>query len=408
MAEAIKSPDCTSIKCCDPMNSTHFAFKKYFYQLSKEGNSNNPTAIRTTQVDAYNQWCDHIGVRHPKCGYPFQFYTRDGFPYPGLVALDNIEPYERIVEVNSSKLITAYKAYHSPIKHVYNSIPCIPQKDEEVMVMAIYIAFEMSLKEKSEYYQMFEMWPKEEHLLFTWPHDQLKELQCKNLMMEALKDSQIYGQYYLKYEELLMKFPKYFAKEMISKSKFDYIIQMILSRMFSHGGTSVFLSPFADAANHNIVDCYYSLNDPEDESKEGDEVSSEEDNSAIEIKQVGYQMPEYVVPKSVIQCNKQTPKHTFSISSNSSSFKKGEQIYIHYGKNRCNGELLSSYGFCMEFNKYEFTCIHIKFEDKHKYPIAYKEFEMKASSPKIAIRVYYQKYTLIAIFGDDAFISNSL
>ena len=80
------------------MQKVKFSFLRYF---NKQKKLSEPRDFRF-EVDpdkrkilgVFMVWVDKLGIKHPKLEYPAYFWEDNGVEYPGVVATENIFPYE--------------------------------------------------------------------------------------------------------------------------------------------------------------------------------------------------------------------------------------------------------------------------------------------------------------------------
>ena len=401
----------------DPMDKK-FQFRKYLFALKHSIVSKPPIKVDSAKLTAFMNWVDKMEIEHSACEYGHYFFTKEGFQYPGIIATRDIGKFEAFITVKSDYLISTQRAYNSELKDMFNSNPTIFSKDNkdiaEDMILIAYLLYEYGKKEKSFWYPMLQMWPPEAGLVFTWTTDELRELQDNHEMWEALNDAFTIDQYYDEFYKVASKYPQFFPKEVLTKQMNYYMWDMLSSRIFcSHSSTSMF-SPFAETVNHDNVDSHYTTEDDITQYSSGP--SSEEDNSINVYKdfiksthagKIKYDEPDkpYYIANFDYSEGKNTKldkilseekPHVHKLFTKNQTFKKGEQIFMSYGK--CpNMKLLRNYGFCMEYNKYEFAEVSLVelASSIEKMKLALKVFHMDSKSKMIAmyynIRVYYQR-----------------
>ena len=103
----------------DPM----FDLSEYFFQIQRSLCPKKPElAGQQEYISSITKWADANGIKHPSCEYTHVFYTKEGYPYPGIIATKSIAQNEIIIEVPSQLFITAYKAYHE-LKPIFDAHP---------------------------------------------------------------------------------------------------------------------------------------------------------------------------------------------------------------------------------------------------------------------------------------------
>jgi hypothetical protein len=379
-----------------------FDMASYFTQIQKSYCTLPPTlALPADSRVAFAQWAEKNGIKHPKCEYTHLFYSKEGYPYPGLIATEDIHQYEKLVEVPPNALITMQTAYME-YKYIFDAhpdlfcnIPSCLALSKSIVILATYIIAELAKKEKSWIYCMFTINPKSFDTLLTWPLNDIKELQDLYLLQEVMNTQSIMDEYYKRYYQVLSKYPV-FPQEYITKQSFYWAIEFILSRAFDI--QSLFIAPYIFCLNNSAVDVGVSIHKPGTPIFEpikdlvSKQITDEYQNEYDSKHPYGWLI-------DIIQ-NDTTLSKPFALYSNSSEFKKGEELFWNYNDDDSKF-LLFYYGYCNEFNIYDYIKVPVDtiLSQPSKIPIFLKQLKQETPDllEKLAIPVYYTIVSSILI-----------
>lgn len=88
------------------------------------------------------------------------------------MAMEDIGKNEVIIKVPSDLIINTKKAFYCPeLRDLFYDNPLVFGKhtpDGEDNVFHTFVLWEIQKKEKSQYYQMIKMWPKDTDILMNW------------------------------------------------------------------------------------------------------------------------------------------------------------------------------------------------------------------------------------------------
>jgi hypothetical protein len=100
--------------------------------------------------------------------------------YLGVMATEDIGKDEVICKVPSHLVINTKICYQCPeLQDVYFNNPHVFGKHVQFgddNLMAAFILYQISIGEKSHFYEQIMMWPKEADILMNWKEDDLKWL----------------------------------------------------------------------------------------------------------------------------------------------------------------------------------------------------------------------------------------
>jgi len=223
----------------DP-NSQTFTFLKYFFELKNAENPNH--YFVSTDVDKeyearmhnYMEWIHQNGISHKKGHYPAYFKTKEGFIYPGMLALEKIQANETFAITPSKMLLTTNIAYNSELNKIFISHSKLFSRNYPNIdyILVAYILWQMSLEKDSFWYPMFEMWPNDVDILASWNAGELDELQDKTSKSKILAIKDEYTYWIGELFSVLEQYPKYFPKPTLSIQSLTRIVNILESRTF--------------------------------------------------------------------------------------------------------------------------------------------------------------------------------
>ena len=218
-----------------------------------------PTQIRKNWQE-YDDHYKSVGVKHPKVKYPVMFGQGDN-RYPGMLVTEDIGKEEVIVKVPGREIITTKKAFYSELKQIWFDHPDTFGKhvaDGEDNMLHAFILYEIQKGQKSRFYQMIKMWPRDTDILMNWDEDDLDWLQDPTLKNEAEKAYNEMMDTWNRLYAVLSQYPDFFNPESISLYRFKWVTILTTNRCFSSNWPGVCqMVPFADQINHENVDVNY-------------------------------------------------------------------------------------------------------------------------------------------------------
>ena len=156
--------------------------------------------------------------------------------YPGMLATQDIEKDDIICKIPSREIITTRAAFYSDLQPLFFEHPELfgkhVQEGEDMMLYA-FILHEIQQKEKSQYWHMIRMWPKDTDILMNWDDEDLEWLQDDTLVNEANKQYDDFMDSWKRLYDTLVLYPKYFQPESISLNRFKWVYILTTNRCFS-------------------------------------------------------------------------------------------------------------------------------------------------------------------------------
>lgn len=134
------------------------------------------------------------------------------------------------------------KAYNSVLKPIFQAHPDVFGRhthEGEDNVMYSFMLYHMQLKDKSEFYYMISMWPKDPDILSNWDEEDLEELQDPTLASDAERQFNEMMKSWNKLYEVLCQYPEVFLPSSITFNKYKYAFIVSASRTFSSNWESV-------------------------------------------------------------------------------------------------------------------------------------------------------------------------
>lgn len=135
----------------------------------------------------------------------------------------------------------------------------------------------MKLGEKSRFYEMAMMWPKDADILMNWNEEELEWLQDESLVSDAEKGYDDFLAQWDKLYRCLKKYPELFQPQDISLAKFKWVYILLTNRCFGSNFLGNYqMVPFADNINHENVDTGFDCVDEKGESLQSEAERDEE------------------------------------------------------------------------------------------------------------------------------------
>ncbi|CAK69193.1 unnamed protein product (macronuclear) [Paramecium tetraurelia] len=353
------------------------------------------------------------------------FYLKNGLPYRGLIATENIPANYLLVKVPRQLIISSQTAFESSQRAFFfkHREFFLDHEDGEEHAIIAFLIINKREGIRSKYYRFIEQLPKDVNMLLFWPEEKLKLLQDENLIRKVHKKRE-------EYEQTLLTFKKILNT---NEEEFQWAYTNLYTRDFGHNLKYKSMVPFCEFFNHECVDVHITLLSEDDKNKQNEfnnrkyrskkngknqrdqgfyadeelqsvQSSSDSDNS-LDLDQdesdldyfiadqiiewttqkelleqtyeilrdyvyqqvMGYQQQSNGrarnVAKKIINWKEDEDFDYFCINSQKTeNFKKGSQVYFNYGR-LSNRELLLRYGIALEKNKYDHVYLRIKTAD---------------------------------------------
>jgi len=131
------------------------------------------------EVQKMMEWAKEQGIMWPKLNYPFRFQPG----YLGSIALEDINPGERIIWAPNSALFTSKLAYESELKPVFDQNPEFFNRP--MIAMTTFIIWEKFKGPDSKWQVFLNAQPKENFVVQDWTAQELEELQDSRLVCDV-------------------------------------------------------------------------------------------------------------------------------------------------------------------------------------------------------------------------------
>jgi hypothetical protein len=375
----------------DPANP-NFEISEYFHRIQKSQCTTPPKMAEQQEYrTALTKWADDNGIKHPSCEYTHLFYSKEGYPYPGVIATKDIHPNEKIVEVPAHLTVTAYRAYQElkPIfdahPDVFCQLPLNAYANLDVILIVTYLIVEQGKGEQSWLYNSLRLWQKEVNTMLAWDIKEIEELQDKETLEEMKTVKYIFEEFYQKFYSVVSKYDL-FKKEFITKWYFFHLIESVRSREMSLGSLKII--PYLDLVNHSAVNCFVYEFDCKF-------MAEDYEISKLLHRKLYNSHEGYIFdsnnPYHWIQYTEED-RQPYCLYSNTDNIKQGSEIVYDYSYE--NIYLIKSYGFCMEY--YIRDCIFISTTQMLGYPnklailLKLIPCEDPTDTSDLVIPVYYQ------------------
>ncbi|CAD8189768.1 unnamed protein product [Paramecium octaurelia] len=179
------------------------------------------------------------------------FYLKNGLPYRGLKATDDIPANFLLVQVPRQLIISSRTAFQSSQKAFYfkhRDFFLDHEEGEEHTIMAFLI---MNKREgiQSKYYRFIAQLPVDVNMLIFWSEDKLKLLQDESLIQKVHKKKEEYDQTYQVFKDIMNA----------TEDEFQWAYSNLYTRDFGHNLKYKSMIPFCEFFNHECVDVHIAL-----------------------------------------------------------------------------------------------------------------------------------------------------
>ncbi|CAD8083114.1 unnamed protein product [Paramecium sonneborni] len=227
--------------------------EKGIYQKDQDSTSFQKGQITEYEEDYINQGLELQNVELAT------FYLKNGLPYRGLKATENIPVNCPLVQVPRQLIIsskTAFESSHRAFYFKHRQFFLDHEEGEEHVIIAFLIINKRDGL-RSKYFRFIEQLPKDVNMLIFWPENKLKLLQDENLILKVHKQKQEYEQTYQVFK-LIMN---------ATEEEFQWAYTNLYTRDFGHNLKYKSLIPFCEFFNHECVDVHISFLSDQNQKK---------------------------------------------------------------------------------------------------------------------------------------------
>ena len=415
-------------------------FQRYYQSMNKCGKAADYRLLKKTdKMENYEKWAQEQGVKISKSiYYPCEFKAPSGYKYNGIVALEPIQPNTVIMDIPSNAMINSRCAYYSELYSLFRNnaqvfAPSLYSQDNwhwTLIVILMYTMHEEAKGAKSKWYHYLQTFNGTDDIAHLWPEKDIREIQCKKGIEDALKTNRIFNASWKMIESIAQDYPYFFPK-----STFNYLnyrkhwIYVYTHCLFSHSGL-ISLVPYAEFLNNEACKTCMSTCSSDDSKvhrQEGKDIfidiidkfdcpnfkypqikrSSKFVDAASELKHMEALLKERVLSEEETQELKMADSlyqkdenYHIIFSSGEETFEKGSQIPVEYELITSNLNLLIDFGFTIRDNIRDHSAIDLDIiktypnaQQKESSMFSYfsKLLEMTTSKDDLKLRNQFYK-----------------
>lgn len=230
---------------------------KYFRQI-KELYKKDPSFVMTSSSQKL-EWLpfyESQGLIMNKIGFA-RFSLKNGLPYDGIIATENLLPNELIIKIPRNLLLNSRHAYLSEIKEIYKENPENFWNYDEIdqdLVLIVFILYEFQKGKNSEFYHLINTLPRDQDVLPFWSVEDIESFEDPSLRRKVLNRKKLIHDEYESLKELINKYPNLIKPEIFSYENFSWIYALLLNRSFDACNFSyVQMMPIAEYLNHECT-----------------------------------------------------------------------------------------------------------------------------------------------------------
>lgn len=355
----------------------------------------------SAEVQEMLEWARSQGIEWPKVVYPVLFPPG----YIGTMATSEIMPNERIITAPSSALMTSQVARECPeLQELFTKNPEISNRG--MLAMVTFMIWEKQKGPESKWAAFIKYQPQDANNLQDWSDAELLELQDKDLMFDS-KQKKEYHEYGWNYWKNCIEKLGLFTSEMISLESYTWAFRVISTRCFGKFMPYLTMFPVGELLNHHNSQSYYIYqfnsekpdasrrysgvcddNDRDDDLVTNDKIVEasmnallalnkqiykvkSEDEKLAEIEKLAQAFDERELQRKLefekvkpddMEIEEHPDKHASICAGPDEHYLPGSEVYMSYGR-YSNRQLLSSYGFCLLENKYNYHQLKVSLQD---------------------------------------------
>ena len=192
-----------------------------------------------------------------------QFQLKNGLPYTGLVASEEIYSNETLVEIPENLLLTTKKAYFSELRKVFIENPKFFSKKYssswEDHMLLVFLIHEYKRGRDSEWYHLLQNLPKDLDYVIFWSDEELKNLEDETIFKISKKYRKEYEEEKAFILTLSNRYPDLIDPAYFTSENIQWIYTHLVTRCFGKYLEYVTMVPFAELFNHECSDVFYDL-----------------------------------------------------------------------------------------------------------------------------------------------------
>ena len=367
------------------------------------------------ELESYFKWAHDNGIRLNKAVYPVRFPPG----YIGTMATEQINPGDVIVSVPNSMLMTSKTAERSELGDLFREYEEVFDEDDsryEDLVLVTYLLWEKSKGESSKWFHFIRNQPSAPENLQDWSVEELQHLQDADVVYDTKQQISINMKNWGAWKKVLLK-SKVFTAPMVEFSEFSWAYRLLGSRTFGKYVPFTSFAPIAEFLNHNNTSTYYYYGVQEvsvESAKRYVNFFKEEDHDDEMIHSKAIHYPSYkkllklTRPAEIVRDShlfklvkeaealdneearieeekdygkpdeetlRESNDKDLRIIAGNETYEAGSEVYLNYGR-YSNRMLLSTYGFSLQDNCYDYARIKIRLD---RFCKGEKAYEVKAS-----------------------------
>jgi hypothetical protein len=357
-------------------------------------------SAKTPELEEYFKWACENGVRLFNAEYPCLFPPG----YPGIVASSSFEPYSTIISVPNHLLITCKVAENSELGDLFHEYEDLFDEDDthyEDLVLITFIIWEKYKGEKSKWFHFIRNQPTHFDVLQDWSVEELQMLQDSEVVFDTKQSIAGCMKRYGEWKKVMLK-SKLFTPEMTEYKEFLWVYRLLATRTFGKFCPHTTFAPIAEFINHNNTATYYYYGTDEASAQcakryvnfyvgqdNDDDLTFKKPVSNLSWKKVAEVVlqrnverdsPFFKLVKEGEACDSEESKHlssdygkpdpevlresndkSLTILTGNEFYENGSQLFMSYGR-YSNRMLLSTYGFALENNFYDYARVVVSFD----------------------------------------------
>ena len=203
---------------------------------------------------------------------PGRFFLKNGLPYEGFVTTESLGPNELILRIPQKLCLSTRHAFLSELIKIYRENPAVFWNYDEIDEDHILIPFllnELAKGEKSAFYDVISVLPRDQDVLAMWPADHLALFEDPELSRRVAWRQDLMKKSFDSMNEVLVKYPDVFDMKVFTYENFAWMYCLLLNRCFGKKNFGfVQMIPIAELLNHDCTETHYNIMRFNEERKE--------------------------------------------------------------------------------------------------------------------------------------------